>query len=509
MPTVKVPHVGQYGAVLDLPSYELPINAWSRAENMRFKDGMAERFKGQSKIFDTPSVTPYHLEPYQVADKRYWVHCGNTSVFADDGTTRADITLSGLTSSTSWNGGVLHGVLTLNNGVDQPMFWGGNVANDLAVLTGWNANWRAKVVRPFKNYLVALDVTKTGTRYENMVKWSHVADPGAIPTSWDETDTTKDAGEQDLSEEASAMVDCLPLGDVNIIYKERAMFAQQFVGYPYIFRFQRLPGDVGMLAQNCAVNTPIGHVVLVPGDVIAHNGQGPTSIANAQVRRWIFNNIDSTSYKNAFVTANPARNEVWICYPEVGQTNCTIAAVYNWIDKTWGLRDLPNVTSGAYGQINYTASNSWAAATGSWNDASTRWNQDEFSPADARLLIAGTNPSISLVDAGATFEGTAFTSVLERTGISLDDPQSIKTIRSIYPRIDAANGTLVQVEVGGSMNAEDAPQWSAPSVYTVGTTNKVDSFATGRFLSVRFTALDNQPWRLKSYDLDVIQQGLY
>jgi len=168
-----------------------------------------------------------------------------------------------------------------------------------------------------------------------------------------------------------------------------------------------------------------------------------------------------------------------------------------------------SVTSGAYGQINYTASNSWSAATGSWADASTLWNQDEFSPADARLLIAGTNPSISLVDAGTTFEGAAYPSVLERTGISLDDPQSIKTIRSIYPRIDATSETQIQVQVGGSMNAEDSPIWSAPSVYTVGTTNKVDSFATGRFVSVRFTALDNQPWRLKSYDLDVIQQGLY
>jgi hypothetical protein len=98
---------------------------------------------------------------------------------------------------------------------------------------------------------------------------------------------------------------------------------------------------------------------------------------------------------------------------------------------------------------------------------------------------------------------------LERVGIGLDDAQSVKTVRTIYPKIDAVNGTRIQVEVGGAMNAEDAPQWSTPSTYTVGSTNKIDSFATGRFLSIRFTALDNQSWRLKSYDIDVIQQGIF
>ncbi|WP_230687588.1 hypothetical protein, partial [Streptococcus pneumoniae] len=83
------------------------------------------------------------------------------------------------------------------------------------------------------------------------------------------------------------------------------MYAMSYVGAPYIFRFQRLPGESGMLARGCAVNTPVGHVVLTAGDVVVNNGTGVQSIANGAVRSYIFNNIDSTNYKRAFVTANP------------------------------------------------------------------------------------------------------------------------------------------------------------------------------------------------------------
>lgn len=512
MPIVTIPASGQYGTLADQAAQELPINAWSRSVNMRFREGYSERFGGQAMIFAAPSITPYWLTPYTTSTARFWVHAGLQKVFVDDGTTRTEITpASPFTGAIDdrWTGGSLNGVLVMNNGVDQPQYWGGNVANDLATLTAWNANWRAASVRPFKNYLIALDVTKSGTRYPHMVKWSHAADPGAIPTSWDETDPTKDAGEQDLAETPDLLVDQLPMGDLNIVYKERSMYAMQYIGAPFIWRFTRLPGDVGMLARGCAVATPMGHVVLAAGDVILHSGQGPKSLLTGRMRRWLFNNIDSTSYKRAFVTANPPKNEVWICFPGVGATVCTQALVWNWVDDTLGPRDLSSVTYGAFGQINYTAANSWNSDTEAWNDDATAWNQDEYSPADARLLLASTTPLISLVDTGVTFNGTAIAATLERSGIALDDPYSVKMVRAVYPRVDAATGTQLTIEVGASMDVEKAPVWQSPVTYTVGSTLKADAFAQGRFLALRIKSTGKQPWRLKSIDLDVVKTGAY
>ena len=507
MPIVKVVNAGQSGVVLDLPPHELPINAWSNGRNVRFRDNCAERFKGQTQIFTDTSVSPYHLAAYQANGKRYWIHAGLNAVFADDGVTRTNITGAAPTGGLGdyWNSGSLNGVFVINNGKDVPMFWGGT--GTLASLTGWTAGMKAKIVRPFKNYLIALDIDKSGTRYRNMVKWSAAAVPGAIPTSWDHTDVTKDAGELDLAEEPSNIVDCLPLGDANIIYKERAMFAQTFIGQPYIFRHQRLPGDIGMLTSNCAAATPLGHVVLCPGDVIIHAGQGPASIANAQVRRHIFSTIDSANYDVSFVVANPSKNEVWVCYPEAGNTECTVAAVWNWLEKSWSFRDLSNFRHAAVGQVDYTGTDAWNSSSLPWGEETALWNQTEFTQADSRLLICDANNKISMVDSGTTFAGTAYTSYIERTGITLDDAQAVKTLRGVYPRFEAPNGTQIKVEIGASMDANRPPAWQAPMTFTVGSQEKVDGFAVGKFLAVRFTALDNQPHRLKSYDLDVVISG--
>lgn len=384
------PASGEFGYIADALSQELPPNAWSFAQNMRYRNGYAERAGGTTQVLQTPSVTPYFITPYRVGSSQFWVYCGLTTIFCDDGTTKTAITpVSAPTGAIDdrWTGGSASGVLVLNNGKDQPVFWGGVPATPAATLTGWNSAWRAASIRPFKNYLVALDITKTATRYGNMVKWSAAAVPGALPTTWDETDATKDAGEQDLAETTDYLVDSLPLGDLNIIYKQRSTYAMQYIGGTFVWRFFRLPGEVGMLTRGCAVNTPKGHVVLTAGDLILHNAQGPQSIAEGRVRRWLFNSIDSTNYARAFLCVNPTVNEVWVCFPESGQTACTLALVWNWQDDTFGVRQLTDTTYGAAGTVNTSLSDTWSSDTDTWNNDTTTWNSTGFAAVQNRLLL--------------------------------------------------------------------------------------------------------------------------
>lgn len=515
MAIVTIPKSGEYGVIKDQPAQELPINAWSDSANIRFREGGAERFKGEKQLFDTPTVTPYWLQQYNQGGKRWWIHAGTGKLFADDGVgARAEITPA--TAPTGavddrWTGGVLNGVLVANNGVDVPVSWGG--AGVMTALPAWPATTRAASLRPYKNVLVGIDITNnvgtTNDRFPHMVKWSNAAVPGALPDSYDHTDVTRLAGEIDLAEEPSLMVDQLPLGDANIIYKEAAMFSMVPSGGQDVFRFQRLPGAVGALARGCVANTPIGHVVLTAGDVILHSGQGPKSIITSVLRRWIFNQIDSTNRRRSFVTVNPAANEVWVCFPELGKAACTMAAVWNWVDNVWAIRPLNNVTYGALGQIDYNIISTWTANGDVWADSASAWNQDELSPAQTRLLTVGSSPTINAVDVSATFNGANFTSRLERTGLSFDNPDKLKLLKAVYPRIDAAKGTKLQIQAGGSMDVEGPVTWVDPVTYTVGSTYKADLFATGRFLALRFSSMDNQPWRIRSYDLDLQMTGGY
>lgn len=500
------------GIAADLSPEELGNGVWSYAQNIRFNNGYAERFKGTSQAFTTPSVTPYFITPYTTTTARYWVHAGISAIYSDDGVTRANITGTAPTGAIDdrWTGGPVNGVLILNNGVDKPMSWAGT--GTLATLGGWDSLWRATAMRPFKNFIVALGITKSGVSYPNMVKWCTTLTPGSVSAAgdWDETNPAKDAGEQDLAETPDILVDCMPLGDTNVIYKERSMYAMTYIGAPYIFRFQRLPGDQGMLARGCGVQTPFGHLVLTAGDVVLNTGQGINSVANGLVRKYIFNNINSTYYKRSFVTANPQKNEVWICFPFGDATSCNKACVWNWIDKTWAFRDITNATYGAFGQINLAVTGStWNADSGAWNSDATAWNENEYSPAEARLLMCHTTPIISLVDTGSSEFGSLISANATRTGMHFGDPYSVKTITAIRPKIDGTYGTQVSIEVGASMYPDSSPTWSAAQTFTLGQSIKVDSFATGRFLSVRFSNADYASWRMKSFDIEYIKRGAY
>ena len=376
-------------------------------------------------------------------------------------------------------------------------------------LPNWPAGLTAKSLRAYKNSLIAIGINRSGVDLPHTVLWSDFADPGAVPTSWDITDLTKAAGEFPLAEDPSPIVDQLTLGDTNIVYKEQSMWAMTPTGDNQIFRFQRLPGDVGALVRGGIANTPLGHVVLTPGDVVLHSGQGARSIVSGVMRRWIFNQVDSPNRLRTFVVTNPPANEVWICFTSVGEEFATTAAVWNWQDQTWAIRQLPGITYGASGQIDYSIISTWGAQGDVWRDSQNAWNQEELSAAQSRLLMCGLDGAITAVDVSATFSGQPFASQMTRIGLAFDAPEAVKTVRSVFPRVDAAAGTRLRIEVGGSMDVEAPVTWSPPVEYVVGKTYKADAFASGRFLAIRYTSMDNNWWRIRSHGLDVISSGAY
>jgi hypothetical protein len=509
---ITIPASGELGLNKDAAPQELPPNAWTEASNIRFRDGYAQRIGGHLQVYTAPSITPYAVAPFVTSAARFWVHLGLTAAFVDDGATRTDISRAAPFTGAiddRWMCSSFNGVFIANNGVDHPQYWGGNTANDLANIAAWDANWRAAVIRPFKNYLIALDLTKTGTRYQSMVKWSNPADPGTLPASWDATSAANEAGELDLAETADALVDGVPLGDTFIIYKERSMYAMQPSGDVYIWRFTRIPGDFGMLTRGCCAATPIGHVVLTAGDVVIHNGTPPKSILTGRMREWLASSIDQTNYKRSFVVANSNTSEVWICFPENAQTTCTKALIWNWEGNTFSVRDLPNVTDADFGVALFSA-DTWASDTASWESDVTSWGQSSFAATRSNLVMATTAPLLMATEQSNDFAGTAITATLERKHLAIGgDTDNVKVITGIRPRIDGPAGAVVTIEVGGTMDAETAPTYQPAITYTIGSTLKADVFASGRFHSIRFSSVSSSPWRIRSYDIEYTVQGRY
>lgn len=524
MPVIEIGDVGSIGIVADIPPHELPPEAWTSGRNVRMHNGSVEKFTGDSAIFGTPGTAPHWILPVNGPNEFYYIYAGLVTVHDTDGTTHTDISKVGDYSASAdinWNGGVFNGIPILNNGVDDPqMQTPVTRTTQLADLSNWPANTKAKVIRPFGSFLVALDITKAATEFRFMVKWSHPAGPGAVPTSWDETDPTKRAGEVILAEEGGFVVDCLPLGGTNFIYKEGSTYAQRFIGGNFVFDFGQGPrfSDDGILTRNCVQAFLRQHFVVTRGDIKIHNGVTITSIIDKRRRDEIFNNIDESNAERCFTFSNYQRNEIWFCYPETGSAFATRAAVWNWVDNVWGLRDLVGVqfiTSGLLGDTLPVINN----VTTIINETDTLIDEAGLNVARDKVIIADTtNTKLLQGDVTNQFQGANMTSFIERTGLGIVgrdrrgrwkvDTSVVKNAKAVYPRITADPGTTISIQLGFQRNPDGPVTYAPAQVFDPAVDEKVTFLdVTGPLLAIKFQSTGNVDWRLQGYGIEIELAG--
>ncbi|MBM3273068.1 hypothetical protein FJY94_07490 [Candidatus Kaiserbacteria bacterium] len=506
--------VGSIGMVADKKPHELPFQAWSDARNVRFLDAFVEKFLGETS-YTTPNIAPYFLLPVPTVTNIFWLLAGLAKTHCFDGTAHTDITRTvggdyAATEDLNWTGSVFNGIPLINNSVDAPQMWSPVAASQaLQALSNWPANTTCRTLRAFRNFLIAGDITKSGTRYKQMVKWSHPAGVGALPSSWDETDATKDAGEWPLAETPGAILDFVPLRDLNIVYKEDAVYKMQWVGGVYVFSFRELTTEIGLLSRRCAVGFKPGfQAFLGQGDIHRHDGQQTVSILDGRMRRWLVNNIDSTYYKRSFAVAYAKKPEVWFCFPASGNSLPTLAIVWNWQDDTITVRELGDVAHISAGNLVAT-SELWSGDSRTWAGDTEEWDVSTYNPATKDLVLAkpGT-PVLTVGEQTNQVVGASMTAYVERTGLGIPfkvsappDFTSMKFFSELWPRIEGTAGGVVQITVGVQDSVDGAVSWRAPQSYVIGTTEKVEADIAGRLLAVRFESTTDVEWRLHGYDI--------
>lgn len=515
MPFVNVPAAGQYGVNKDLSAPELPINAWTDCRNIRFLDGYAWQFYGHGEIYAGTPVVPYHVLPVTVNGTNYWLYASDKKIYAVSGggghvnltrqTTGVDVDYAA--TKNGWTSTVLGGIPILNDGVDPPQYWPLNVGTRASALTNWPANTTCAVMRTFKNMLVAMDVTKAGTRYPYMVKISHPADPGTVPVTWDVTDATKDALEYDISSGYGYIIDGLELRNSFMIYKTDGCYRMDYTGGAFIVSNQKVLGMSGAMNRNCITEIDGMHFVLTGFDVMIHDGNSATSVLDKQTRRYLFQSIDDQQSSLCFVFKNPFLNEVFVCYPEPGNTTCNKAMVWNWKDKTISFRDIPNLIHANYGALENGLSQSWDSDSAPWDSDVTSWNQGEYTPSLARVVMASSDQKLYQLDSSSTFNGSIPTAFIERTGLHFDAPDKRKLVKGIRPRITGTLGGTVNISVGSSDDPYTAPVYGTPVTYTIGQKPAADLFAEGRYIAIKFSSGTAYQWRLDSYMVDVQPGG--
>jgi len=395
-------------------------------------------------------------------------------------------------------GGVLNGALIFNHPIDGLYYWNGDASTRLRLLPN---SYVADTGRPFKNFIVQLAPTIGGVKYPHDVLWSKSAEPGSVPVEFDSA-SDNDAGRFPLAETPGQMVDSLPLGDVNIIYKQDARYAMQYIGGNEVFKFTRLPGEDGLLYRQCVVDTPKGHVFLSQNlDVRIHQGGESRSLAEGRVKRFITDNTPSggNAYAGCWLASYPEKQEVWVAIPNVSAIGCALILVWNWESDTWGKFVIPGTR--------YPTN----AASGMYKPNSAGDSPQSY----LALGIPGNGTyNVAFLD-GETFSNTFFgetiTAFLERRGLHFDDRTITKAIQRSRWNLDDTQRSSsptreATVQHGASMYADTAPTYTSGTTCTYGVTDWTDARATnGRFCAIKFTT--SAGLGVRSVDLDVTKGG--
>lgn len=519
MAKVTLDQVGSVGVIADITPTELPAGAWSAARNIRFQDGAALQFLGHGQVYNSPPAAPQYLLQANVSGQRYWLYATAGQQFAvsnaSGSSVHTDITHATPRTGTvnKWSGFVFGGVPVLNAGDGlPPMYWDQNLTHKFLDLPAWPANTSCKVLRQFKNLMIALNVNKAGSNRPFLVKWSSLADPGALPGTWNEADQTQDAGEFDLAEGQDEIVDGLGLKNSFIVYKESSTWAIDYIGGQFILSSRKVSGMSGLLNMNCAVEFESGfgamHFAVTGADIVIHDGNSAASVLDKRARKFFFQNIDVENKGKVFVFKNPFLNEIMVAYPSIGATSCDTALVYNVVDKTVSFRSLPQVNHAACGPVDNSLAGNWSQDSAPWDTDLTAWNGPDYTPDTVRVMMGTVDSKLYLMDSSASFDGALPDAYLERKGMHFDAPDRIKTVTGIYPRIVGNEGATVLVKMAGMEKASDTPNWTTMP-YTIGQTLQCDGIVSGRYIAIRFETGTAYSWRLEGMILDVQDSGAY
>ena len=537
MAILPVRDLGKVGAITDLSPYNLPLSAFSRAVNVRFDEGKVRRSPVFRTVLSSIGFNPrftFGIVPSSGFDTALVISDDYVvKEYANGALTDRSGSITGSSDPRPFTGTTLSDVVYINRQDRVPVFRD-PAGTNFADLTNWPSTYRAVSLRAFGSQLIALNITEGGNSFPNRVRFSNFALANSVPDSWDETDTTKSAGFNDLVEMDTAIVDGMSLGSNFIIYSSTEVFLMEFTGGTFLFNFRKLFTDSGLINQNCVVEVEGKHFCFDNADIYVHDGTTRKSICDERVKNFIFQGLNALKKNRCFVHHDPNLNEIYFCYVSgdelVGFPNaerCNRAAVYNYRKDTWSFVDLPNVSSATV--MNLNTVETYAGSSGLPYDTTGGSYYDQEDSFNRHVVFVGEDLAVDGITSDKIYgldlsdEGSiAFPldteatkgAVFERVGIDLDQAsrgvgvRGYKVLTRIYPQAQTNNtNKLLTLEFGASDTPSTAPTFSAPVSYNTETDHKIDSRAAGRYLSYRVTIPDTKDFEFSGFDFEVTATG--
>lgn len=519
MMKAQVTDLGTVGLIEDKEPTALPPNAWTDLSNARCVDRSIASFSGYESIATTTEL-PETMTTVETGQQTYIVYCGNDTIYSVRSGVETSIG-TGFTTPETWDSTVLGGIGVFTNFSlsNNPQYWGGSgntvdlpydeSGTETCLWT--DVGFRAKIIRAYRGYLVAMNIEDCDGYNPRKVHWSHVADPGTVPITWDPTLAEYDAGFTELWETPGPILDAALLRDTLQIYKSDGIWSVtwqgRFSATDFVFRFRNVTTSKGLYARGCVSDVGGRHFFVADGDIYIYDGTNFQSIADERVKNYFFDSVSKINKDKTFTIYYERTKEVWLCFPTANQESCNKALVWDSIRNVWSRRDLPGVTAGVFGVVD--RSSGWDYADGDGNGPytyGTQWDASittygafiDNNPFKESLILGGATDFYEM-DRGNQADGVNQTCYAQRTHSDLGDKQDWHMILTIYPR---AEGDPFDVRIGSMEVTGETPTWSSYQTFTPGTDYKLDFRVSGRLHAIEFYSDTNVAWNIEAYELD-------
>lgn len=514
---IQVNKLDEHGYLGDLVDASFPPNAFIFAHNVRFVNGQVSRVLSR-ELVKSLSFVPYHCL-FVAATPSYWVLAGQDKLYVWDGSVVTDVSkVGGYAADLTqlWTSDIFGGIPVLNNGINPPQCQiSGTAAGQFSDFPAWPAGYTAKVVRGYKNYLIAYNVSHAGGNFPHLIKWSAPAAPGAMPANWDASDPTSDANEIELYDSwAGPIIDVLPLRDKNIVYKANSIWTMQTIPSAFVFDVERAIQGTGLLARNCvsAIANGAAHLFASHSDLLIYDGATVRSAITKKVRDRYMELRTLEHIKNSFMVSNPRYKETMFCYPTEGHRWPTEAMVLNEDTGAITLRSLPGVPHMSLGD--------WLAPTVTWDSLTQNWDALVESWDSSAVYQSGQDlHSVSAAQQGfyredsqapaATEVSTLiFAFALER---SANGTPAIETAyyKTFFRAKFNIEGGPVVCRLGYKHSSADSITWGPKTIYDPVVNDWYDNIVTERLLFLEMTSLANNQFSLDSYSVMITRKGRF
>lgn len=519
--------LGQYGILPDADPANIPPNAWTRGNNIRFKNNRVMRapaFRAVDQGLLQTSPT-FVMSATEADGTEYLVLAnddGNLTKWS--GGTETDVTpTTGFTPGTSsraFTGCVLGNVVYINRPDNVP-YGLLPTGTDFEVIPAWDTNLRAGALRSFGDYLIAINITDAGTDKPQLLKWSTATEINEFPSSFDSTDLTVLAGENPLSALNGPLIDGLAMRNAFIVYGKNQAFIMTLSNDQFVFNFDKLFDDGGIIAPNCAVEVDGKHYVFGSSDIYVHDGVTKQSIADGSVKNFIFENIELEKTEQFFVYHDQLRTEVGFCFIS-GDDDASFAAgdqpnrcaAFNYGNNTWSFRDLPNVVGAALVSVDTLLT--WQTVMGAWGSQGGTWQGSE-SGRNRGLVMVKPDDTISEetlfaldgFDIGSRFlfplfEDGIMPAFVRREGLDLGAVRDYKTTQTLLPIAKMVDDTATMyVRFGAQLTPAGEVTWGDEQTFNPITDYKIDNRVGGRFLAIEFGISELVDFQLSGYDFEL------